>query len=201
MKKMKKNSIFNLDYQQKDIDAKIIAGIERISEIMRILIWRESLKNSLNPTQIRILLSLLFGKNINLKKIEDFTSLDKTTLSKSIKSLEKRGFIRKIRSINDKRQIIIVIDKNKKDIIKEISFWANDLKNILSYFSLKEKSIILKFIFEFIDYSIKKGIISYQNMCSQCIYFMKKREKFYCNFLKKSLKLIELRIECSDFKK
>lgn len=198
---MKKNSIFNLDYQQKDIDAKIIAGIERISEIIRILLWRESLKNSLNPTQIKILLSLLFGKNINLKKIENFTSLDKTTLSKSIKNLERRGFIRKIRSINDKRQIIILIDKDKKDIIEEISFWANDLKNILSNFSLKEKSIILKFIFEFIDYSIKKEIVSYQNMCSQCIYFMKKGKKFYCNFLKKSLKLIELRIGCSDFKK
>jgi len=197
---MKKDSIFHYDYQQKDIDAKIIAGIERISEIMRILLWRESFKNSLNPTQIQILLSLLFKKGLNLKEIQNFTSLDKTTLSKSIKSLEKKGFIKKTKDINDQRQKIIIISKSKKDIIDEISYWANDFKKILCNFSLKEKSTILKFIFEFIDYSIKKGIISYQKMCSQCIYFEKRKRYFYCNFIKKNLRLIDLRIECSDFK-
>jgi len=41
-----------------DLEIKIIEGLERISEIFRIQLWRESLKYQLNPTQSLVLLSL-----------------------------------------------------------------------------------------------------------------------------------------------
>jgi len=58
----KKYSVFDPSCQEKEIDAKIIAGIERISEILRTVLFKEGTKEVLSPTQVQILIYLFFKK-------------------------------------------------------------------------------------------------------------------------------------------
>ncbi|MEO0269551.1 MAG: helix-turn-helix domain-containing protein [candidate division WOR-3 bacterium] len=182
-----------------NLDFKILSGLERVSEIMKVFLRRESSKFKLSPTQVQILLSLLSEGNLKIKNLEKITSLDKTTLSKSIKNLQKKNFIEKTQSELDRREKILKIKENKKESIKNFSLSINLFKKVLKNFSEKEKEIILKFIFDFIDYSIDMGIISLQKMCSKCIYFKIKNNRFYCKFLNRELKIRDLKINCSDF--
>ncbi|MEO0302028.1 MAG: helix-turn-helix domain-containing protein [candidate division WOR-3 bacterium] len=165
-----------------NLDFKILSGLERVSEIMKVFLRRESSKFKLSPTQVQILLSLLSEGNLKIKNLEKITSLDKTTLSKSIKNLQKKNFIEKTQSELDRREKILKIKENKKESIKNFSLSINLFKKVLKNFSEKEKEIILKFIFDFIDYSIDMGLISLQKMCSKCIYFKIKNNRFYEKF-------------------
>lgn len=99
-----------------DLEIKIIEGLERISEIFRIQLWRESLKYQLNPTQSLVLLSLQKHTRLTQKDLQNMISIDKTTLSKSLKTLEQKNSYRTYRgSKGSKKKIYSLNSKRKKD--------------------------------------------------------------------------------------
>ena len=54
------NSVFNLDQQNSAVDAKIVAGLERLGEVFRTLLWQQSRETGLSRIQIQLLLFLAF---------------------------------------------------------------------------------------------------------------------------------------------
>ncbi|MEL6557873.1 MAG: MarR family transcriptional regulator, partial [Bacteroidota bacterium] len=48
-----KNSTFNPEQQQKDISSKIVAGLERVSEVFKVLLWEKAKQVGLSPIQIQ----------------------------------------------------------------------------------------------------------------------------------------------------
>jgi hypothetical protein len=52
------SSIFDPKEQEKNIDAKIIAGLERISRVFKLLLWDVAKEENLSPIQIQFLIYL-----------------------------------------------------------------------------------------------------------------------------------------------
>ena len=63
------NSDFNLDYQNKNIESKIVAALERLSQAFRVLLWQESKEFSLSPIQVQVLIFLLHHSDEKKKVI------------------------------------------------------------------------------------------------------------------------------------
>lgn len=181
------------------IESKILYGLERISEILRIFIWRESLKHQINPTQYSILLSLHFRKELDIKELIKITKLDKTTISKSIKNLYSKELILIKISEEDKRSKKLLITEKGKNIIQEIQKKFRIFEEFIK--KNKKKDIVYEFIYQFIFFSLQNKWIESQRMCFQCKFFQNQKNKFYCNYLKKNLEIIELQIDCKDFEK
>ncbi len=187
-----------------DLEIKILDGLERISELFRIQLWRESLNYGLNPTQSIILLSLLRHNTLILKDLENLTSLDKTTLSKSIKNLIEKNIIKKSRTSKDKRKIFLHLTKKGETIANQIKDFYLIFLPFIQILNEDQKKEIYFFIYKLIDYSLQKNIILEQKMCSNCKFFFvddQNQNDYFCNFLNKKLDIFSLQIDCKDFKK
>jgi DNA-binding MarR family transcriptional regulator len=104
-------SPFDLKHQNENIDSRIIAAMERISQAFRVLLWNESKELSLSPIQIQILIFLMFHSEAKRKVsylAEEF-NMTKATISDSIKVLEQKKFIRKEYEPHDTRSYIIYL--------------------------------------------------------------------------------------------
>ncbi len=86
---------------------------------------------------------------------------------------------------------------NRIDIMKDFLFVKEALKKLSS----KEKETIYKFILGIIDQALRFGLIKYQNMCYTCIFFKRKKDKMFCAYLEKELKLKDVMIDCKDYMK
>ena len=49
-------SIFNLNNQNSNLDNKIVAGLDRISQVFKTLLWGKSKTYNLSPIQIQLLI-------------------------------------------------------------------------------------------------------------------------------------------------
>jgi len=54
--------VFDPIEQNENIDSKIIAGLERISRVFRLLLWDIAKDENLSPIQIQFLIFLLYNK-------------------------------------------------------------------------------------------------------------------------------------------
>jgi hypothetical protein len=50
-----KKSIFNPSEQERSISSKIVVGLERVSEVFKVLLWEKAKLVGLSPIQIQIL--------------------------------------------------------------------------------------------------------------------------------------------------
>jgi DNA-binding MarR family transcriptional regulator len=83
---------------------------------------RESNLDEFTPSQGRIIFLLLQKDNIPMHDLVDRADLSKSTLSSHLDNLERKGFVKKIPSNEDKREIFIDLtekaQKLKKDYLK-----------------------------------------------------------------------------------
>ena len=89
--------VFDPIEQNENIDSKIIAGLERISRVFRLLLWDIAKDENLSPIQIQFLIFLLYNKP-SRRRITDIANefnLTKATVSDAISSLEEKKFNRK----------------------------------------------------------------------------------------------------------
>jgi len=179
-----------------NLEEKITTGLERISELFSIAITKSGTKLNLNRQQIQIMLNLK-NKPENLKTLQEKTSQDKSTLSKSLKELKAKKMI-SYKEGKDKREKIIFLTK-KAEIIGTIMEDFLFVKKTLNKLSVKEKEIVYKFILELIKQALDLGLIKYQNMCYTCVFFRAKKDKMFCLYLEKEIKPKDIMIDCKDY--
>ncbi|CUS77984.1 DNA-binding transcriptional regulator, MarR family [Candidatus Kryptonium thompsonii] len=198
--------VFDPIEQNENIDSKIIAGLERISRVFRLLLWDIAKDENLSPIQIQFLIFLLYNKP-SRRRITDIANefnLTKATVSDAISSLEEKNLIEKDKNTEDKRSYAIKLTPKGKKLAKQLSIWADVLKNNLKNFNQEEKEAVLKFIFKLIESLYEAGIITIQRMCFSCLYFQRDihpnpEAPHHCNFLNKPLSIVELRLDCEDY--
>jgi DNA-binding MarR family transcriptional regulator len=69
-----------------------------------------------SPSQGRVIFLLLQKDNIPIHKLVEQTQLTKSTLSSHLDNLESQGFVTKVPSTEDKREIFVILtDKIRKE--------------------------------------------------------------------------------------
>ncbi|MFZ8803158.1 MAG: winged helix DNA-binding protein [Candidatus Calescibacterium sp.] len=183
--------------RENEIEEKIVMGLERVSELFFTVLSKSAKKHNLNRQQIQIILNLK-NKPENLKTLQEKTNQDKSTLSKSLKELKSKKMIFYKEGKDKREKLIFFTEKvNRIDIMKDFLFVKEALKKLPS----KEKETIYKFILGIIDEALRFGLIKYQNMCYTCIFFKRKKDKMFCAYLEKELKLKDVMIDCKDYMK
>ena len=90
-----KKSVFNTEFQQKSITSKIVVGLERISEVFKVLLWEHAKVIGLSPIQIQILIFIAYHKQelCNVSHLAKEFNVTKPTVSDAIKVLDRKKFI------------------------------------------------------------------------------------------------------------
>lgn len=194
-------STFNPAQQEKDISSKIVAGLERVSEVFKILLWKKAKLVGLSPIQIQILIFIAFHKRelCNVSHLAKEFNITKPTVSDAIKILDQKRMIIKDFSSSDSRSYSILLSELGIDIVAQTYDFSNPLKTQIDGFSSSELESLFGTLSQLIYKLNRNGILSVQRTCYGCKFYEKNREVDYCNLLQKELMTQEIRIDCQEF--
>lgn len=196
-----KPSDFDLEYQNQNIESKIVVALERISQSFRSLLWQESTESSLSPIQIQFLIFLLHHSKEKRKVsylAQEF-NLSKATVSETIKLLIEKKLAYKTNAPNDSRSFIISLTDYGRKVAKDTSTFSSEINNPIDLLTEKDKEVMLLSLLNIIKHLNQTGVISIQRMCWTCEYYRNlKNQQHFCNFLNQELTPTELRIDCPE---
>lgn len=193
--------IFDLDAQQASVSSKIVVGLEKISEAFRVLLWEQAKTTGLSPIQIQILIFVAHHPNnmCNVSYLAKEFNMTKPTISDAIKALHKKELIEKEWSVEDKRAYTIALSSKGKSILTQVQSFPNPLLKSIERLPTKDKSSFLSQLLQLIHQLNKLDVLNVQRNCLACKFHSKVDGKHHCNFIQKTLKESELRVDCKDF--
>lgn len=196
-----KESTFNPKQQEKDISSKIVAGLERVSEVFKILLWEKAKMVGLSPIQIQILIFIAFHKQnlCNVSHLAKEFNVTKPTVSDAVRILDKKGLIIKDFSSSDNRSYSILLSDLGSDIVSETNDFSSPLRKQINSFSQSELESLFGTLSQLIYKLNRNGILSVQRTCYGCKFYERNQEIDYCNLLKKELLNREIRLDCPEY--
>ena len=194
-------SVFDPNQQQKDISSKIVAGLERISEVFKILLWEKAKIVGLSPIQIQMLIFIAFHKQdlCNVSHLAKEFNVTKPTVSDAIKVLDRKGIIVKDFSSSDSRSYTIQLSSSGKKIVSETNDFAKPLKTQIDGFKQTDLENLFETVSELIYKLNQHGILTVQRTCYGCKFYQKNKKVDYCNLLDKELLNQDIRLDCPEF--
>ncbi|MBL85976.1 MAG: MarR family transcriptional regulator [Winogradskyella sp.] len=194
-------STFNPKQQEKDFSSKIVAGLERVSEVFKILLWEKAKLVGLSPIQIQILIFIAFHKQnlCNVSHLAKEFNVTKPTVSDAIKVLDNKGLIIKNFSSSDNRSYSISLSELGNDIVSQTNDFSNPLTKQVNSFSQSELESLFGTLSQLIYKLNRNGILSVQRTCYGCKFYEKNKKLDYCNLLQKELLRQEIRLDCPEF--
>ncbi len=195
-----KRHIFNPADQQLDLNSKIIAGLERISEAFKALLWEKAKILRLSPIQIQILIFIKYHESSlnNVSHLAREFNLTKPTISDTIRVLERKTLIEKLYDPSDQRRFSILLTAGGDNAVREAEDFASPLINPLLSVGDGDKEILFQTINKLIFQLHRNGVLSVQRNCQSCRFYRPGSEMDYCNLLEKSLAPRDIRIDCPE---
>lgn len=196
------SSPFDLLHQSHDIDSKIIAALERVSQVFRVLLWNESKTHSLSPIQVQTLIFLLYHTEEKRKVsylAQEF-NLAKATISDTIKVLEQKGLIRKERELTDTRSFVLHLTDKGRDVAVQTALFTKEIQIPVAVLADHDKENLYVSLIGIIRHLYSAGLITIQRMCSTCIHYRSEKEGtlHFCRLLNKELHPTEFQVDCPD---
>lgn len=194
-------SVFNLENQNTNLDNKIVAGLERLSQVFRILLWNKAKVYSLSPTQIQLLIFIQHhsADKTTISYLAQEFNFTKPTISDAIKVMEQKKLIKKFIDSTDTRSYSIQLTTEGKKIVKETEDFANPLTTIIATTSETDKLILWQNVSNLIIKLNKLEVISVQRTCFNCKHYKSKNKTHFCTLLNQKLETQNIRIDCGEF--
>ena len=194
-------SLFNPEEQAQDTASKVVAGLDRISEAFKALLWQKAKALGLSPIQIRILLFVAYHKEglCNVSHLAKEFNITKPTVSDAVRILANKDLIIKDFSSSDSRSYTILLSTMGKDIVAQTEHFADPLKKQFDGMPSKELDALFANISKVIYGLHRNEILSVQRTCYGCTFYDKRKGKDYCKLLETSLALSDIRLDCPEF--
>jgi len=197
-------SAFDPERHITNVDYKIVAALEKISEVFRVLLWTEAKEHKLSPIQMQLLIFIKYHNSDKHRRIASMArefNMTKATISDSIKVLEQKGLIERSDDVLDSRSFNFSLTDKGVKLTGMIENFTKPLDGAIATLSPQQKNEFLVSVLDLIYRLNQSGIISTQRMCYNCYYYNGDRQQaHYCNLMQKELAIDELRIECPEHK-
>jgi DNA-binding MarR family transcriptional regulator len=200
-------SVFEPSSQHGDVDKKIVASLERLSVVFRILLRGEAQERDLSPIQAQFLVHLLHHGAV-LRRVSQLArefDLTRATVSEAVGSLERKGLIRRELWPHDKRVTTLRLTPTGKHTAQDLAAWANVIEEHLKDRSAEEKEAVMRFLMYLIGALQKSGLITVARMCTTCRFFRPdahpgESSSHHCALLDVPLSGSDLRADCPEHK-
>ncbi|MDW7694459.1 helix-turn-helix domain-containing protein [Flammeovirgaceae bacterium SG7u.111] len=186
---------------EKDRNEKIVAGLERISEVFKTLLWEKAKAHGISPIQIQLLLFVANHKPelCSVSHLAKEFNLTKPTISDAVKMLVKKGFLEKDFSSADSRSYTLFVSQSGKELLDKLDNYYQPLSSELSKLGSEELGNLYSTLTKLIYQLNRSGIIQVQRTCYGCRYYEKKSKASYCHLLQSDLEEEEIRLDCPEF--
>jgi DNA-binding MarR family transcriptional regulator len=187
--------------QALSLDSKIIAGLLKLSEVVRVLMWEQAKASNLSPIQIQLLLFVSTHKPAlsTISALAAEFNLTKATVSDSVRVLESKGLVVKAAHPSDARSQTIKLTPTGKKLLAQVDGVFDPLAQALAGFSSDAKAEHWATVSGLIWKLIQSGIITPQRMCWGCKHYAQQEAMGYCQLLQVPLKPEQIRLDCVEF--
>ena len=130
----------------------LIAKIHQLSQRIFAKILQKANLTELNPAQGRIMFVLWQEDNISIHELSKRTLLSKSTLTSMLDRLEQSGFIKRVPSRTDRREILIQLtNKDKNFQAKYVEVSKDMIMIYYNNFTEQEINIFEKYLERILD--------------------------------------------------
>lgn len=199
------SSLFDVNAQHLEVDSKIAAGLERLSQAFRVLLWEKTKSYQLSPIQVQFLVYLLYhpSSQSTIGHLAKEHTLTPATVSDAITTLEGKKLVARERSVNDRRVAFIGLTPEGKKTARKLASWAEVVRECVAEFPAQEKVVVMKFVMQLIAALQQAEVITLARMCLTCKFFQAQAHPHsasphHCGLLNKPLADSELRLDCPE---
>lgn len=194
-------SVFNLNHQNTNLDSKIVAGLERLSQVFKVLLWEKAKLHGLSPIQSQLLIFIQHhsADKSTISYLAQEFNVTKPTISDAVKVLEQKKMIKKLADEADTRSYRIQLTAAGKNIVFDTEHFVNPITEIIAEIKQPEKLVLWENITKLITQLHQSGAISVQRTCHYCKHFSSKNKTPYCKLLEQKLQPQDIRIDCAEF--
>jgi DNA-binding MarR family transcriptional regulator len=199
------SSVFDPSAQHGDVDSKVVAALERLGEVFRLLLREKAQEHGLSPIQARFLVYLLHH-GVELRRVSQLArefGLTQATVSDAVDSLEAKGFIGREPWPADRRVVTLRLTPEGELLAAELSAWADPIREHLRNSSPGESEVVMRFLMQLIGSLQRSGVITVARMCITCRFFQPDihpdaDSPHHCGLLDVPLAGSDLRIDCPE---
>ncbi len=188
-----------------DIDARIVAALERISQALHRGLWNAAWAERLSSTQAQFLIYLFFHgqERVSINQLAERFVLRHSTVSDAVTALESKGLVKRASRKDDRRTTELILTSRGKRTAQELARWVESVRQQLSEMHGMDKAAFLSTLLDLIARLQQVGLISVVRTCTTCHYFERNRHAdpaapHHCRLLNQPLRLVELRVDCPD---
>jgi DNA-binding MarR family transcriptional regulator len=196
---------FDPSSQHGDVDKKIVAALERLSQAFRVLLQEEAQRQSLSPIQARFLVHLLHHDDElgRVGRLAEEFGLSRATVSDAVRTLETKGLVRRQPWPRDGRVATLRLTPEGEEAAAGLSGWADVVEEQLESFAPGEKETVMRFLMRLISALQGAGVITVARMCVSCRFFRPEAHQrsvspHHCALLDLPLSGADLRTDCPE---
>ena len=194
-------SRFKPEHQNSDLNLKVVAGLERLGESFRHLLWDQAKSHGISPIQIQILL-FCSNHDSNYNTVSYLAlefNVTKATISDAVRVLVNKELLQKIPSASDQRSYWLKPTPIAQKKLETIASFDKEISKEVIKLGPEKSKIVFEAISQMIFGLHKKGIIKVQRQCQSCKFFDQNNDTYYCHLLEIPLKTEDFRLDCPEF--
>jgi DNA-binding MarR family transcriptional regulator len=186
--------VFDLPFQHRDVDSKIVAAQERVAQAFRVLRWRAAKEHGLSPLQLELLVFLLHHDRARsrVSRLAEELDVTKPTVSDALAALESKGLIGKRPSVEDGRSVFVALTRKGRSLSRRLEGWADEGRAALSSLPHSDRLTVQRFLMRWIEELQMAGLVTVARMCVTCRFYQDDR----CVLLETPLPPEALRVDC-----
>lgn len=199
------SGVFDLNYQHDDVDSKLTAGFERLSQALRVMLWDEAKREGLSPIQVQTLVQLKYH-GVEERRVSALAArfdLTKPTVSDAVKALEAKGLVKRTVDSQDARAFILELTEAGAEVTHKVERWAERTRAALANLDSEAKQDTLLLVMSLIETLQGMGVITVARMCKTCRFLRVDSQgdtPYYCALLEQPLHRGSLRVDCPEHK-
>lgn len=198
-------SVYDPSAQHEDVDARIVATLERLSQVFRARLREEARRRNLSPIQAQFLIHRLHH-DVELRRVSQLArefDLTPATVSEAIASLESKELVRREQGPEDRRVVTLRLTPDGEKLATTLSKWADPVKEHLERFTQEEREAAMCFLMDLAGSLQRSGLITVARMCVTCRFFRQdihpgNASPHHCSLLNVPLGSHNLRIDCPE---
>ncbi|MBP8116679.1 MAG: winged helix-turn-helix transcriptional regulator [Nitrospira sp.] len=191
---------------EKTVVDHITTGLTKVAAALRSQAWEGGSARKLTPTQgqILVLLAERATQPMRLNDVARELCLTAATASDAVMTLVEKKLVRKERSPDDQRALVITLTAAGRREAQQTAGWTEVVRAGVRSLTPDEQAVFLRGLTK-VMYSLQEqGVISVARMCVGCTYFqpyvhVDAARPHHCGFVNKPMGDGQLRLECPDF--
>ncbi|ULA62915.1 MAG: MarR family transcriptional regulator [Nitrospira sp.] len=191
---------------EKTVVDHITAGLGKIATALRSQAWEGGTARKLTPTQgqILVLLAERASTAVRLNDVAGELCLTAATVSDAVITLVEKQLVKKTRSAEDRRALVLTLTAAGRREAQQISGWTEVVQAGVKGLTPDEQAVFLRGLTKVMHSLQEQGAISVARMCAGCTYFQPyvhadAARPHHCGFVNKPLGEGQLRLDCPDF--